>query len=67
MIIKWLIDKNYKISNKDILYLTEDPPDDAVHFAFDNDVEENNTSSLSFIGTQEKPVSNFEENLSNRL
>ena len=49
--------------NKDILYLTEEPPVDEVHFAFDKDTEENQTSNLPFIGTQETPVSNFEENL----
>ena len=64
MIIKDLIDKNYKISNKDILHLTEEPPNNEVHFAFDNDLEENQTGSLPLIGTQETPVSNFEENLS---
>ena len=67
MIIKGLIDKNYKISNKDILHFTEDSPDDEVYFAFDSDLEENQTSSLPLIGTQETPVSNFEEKLSNSL
>ena len=66
MIIEGLIHKNYKISNKDILHLTEKPADDEVHFAFDNDLEENQTSSLTFIGTLETQVSNFEEKLSNR-
>ena len=65
MIIKGLIDKNYKILNKDILHVTEKPPDDEVYFAFVNNLEENKTSSLPFIGTQETPVSNFEESLSN--
>ena len=51
MIIKGLTDKNYKISNKDILHVTEEPPDE-VHFAFDNDLEENQTSSLPLIGTR---------------
>ena len=32
---------------------------------FDNDTEENQTSNLPFIGTQETPVSKFEKNLSN--
>ena len=67
MIIKGLIDKNYKISNKDILHLTEEPPNDEVHFAFDNDLEENQASSRSLTGSQETAVSNFEENLSNSL
>ena len=66
MITKGLIYKNYKISNKDILHLIEESPDDEIYFAFDNDLEENQTSSLLFIDTQETPVSNFEENLSNR-
>ena len=52
--------------NKDILHLTEEPPENEVHFAFDNDLNENQASSLPFIGTQETPVSNFEGNLSNR-
>ena len=43
-----------KFLNKDILYLTEE---------LDKDTEENQTSNLPFIGTQETPVSNFEENL----
>ena len=63
MIIKGLIDENYKVLNKDILHLTEEPPVDEVHFAFDNDTEENQTSNIPFIGTQETP---FEENLRNR-
>ena len=66
MIIKDLIDKNYKVLNKDILHLTEEPPANEVHFAFDNDTEENQTSNIPFIGTQETPFSNFEENLRNR-
>ena len=66
MIIKGLIDENYKVSNKNILHLTEEPPVDEVHFAFDDDIEENQISSLLFTGTQETPVSNSEENLSNR-
>ena len=66
MIIKGLIYENYKISHKAISHLTEEPPDDEVHFAFDNDLEENQTSSLPFICTQETPVSNSEENLINR-
>ena len=66
MIIKGLIDENYKVLNKDILHLTEEPPVDEVHFAFDNDTEENQTSNIPFIGTQETPFSNFEENLRNR-
>ena len=66
MITKGLIYKNYKISNKDILHLIEESPDDEIYFVFDNDLEENQTSSLPFIDTQETPVSNFEENLSNR-
>ena len=65
MIIKGLIDENYKVLNKDILHLTEEPPVDEVHFAFDNDTEENQTSNIPFIGTQETPFSNFEENLRN--
>ena len=67
IIIKGLTDKNYKISNKDILHLTEEPPNNEVHFAFDNDLEENQASSLSPAGSQETAVSNFEENLSNSL
>ena len=66
MIFKGLIDNNYNILNKYILQLTEEPPDDEVHFAFDNDLEENQTGSFPFIGTQENPVSNFKENLSNQ-
>ena len=46
MIIKGLIDENYKVLNKDILHLTEEPPVDEVHFAFDNDTEENQTSNI---------------------
>ena len=65
MIIKGLIDENYKVLNKDILHLTEEPPVDEVHFAFDNDTEENQTSNIPFIGTQETSFSNFEENLRN--
>ena len=61
MIIKGLIDENYKVTNKDILNLTEEPRVDEVHFAFDNDTEENQTGNLPLIGTQETPVSNFEE------
>ena len=48
------------------MHLTEEPPVDEVHFAFDNDTEENQTSNIPFIGTQETPFSNFEENLRNR-
>ena len=66
MIIKGLIDENYKVFNKDILHLTEEPPVDEVHFVFDNDTEENQTSNISFTDTQETPFSNFEENLRNR-
>ena len=66
MVIKGLIDENYKVFNKDILHLTEEPPVDEVHFAFNNDTEENQTSNIPFIGTQENPFSNFEENLRNR-
>ena len=49
MIIKGLIDESYKVSNKDILHLTEEPPVDEVHFAFENDTEENQTSNLPLI------------------
>ena len=66
MIIKDLIDKTYKVLNKDILHLTEEPPVDEVHFAFDNDTEENQTSNIPFVCTHETPFSNFEENLRNR-
>ena len=66
MIIKGLIDENYKVLNKYVLHLTEEPPVDEVHFAFDNDTEENQTSTIPFIGTQETPFSNFEKNLRNR-
>ena len=66
MIIKGLIDENYKVLNKDILHLTEEPLVDEVHFAFDNDTEENLTSNIPFLGTQKAPFSNFEENLRNR-
>ena len=66
MIIKGLIDENYKVLNKDILHLTEEPPVDEVHFAFDNDTEENQTSNVPFTGTQKTPFSNFEKNLRNR-
>ena len=66
MVIKGLIDENYKVTNKDILNLTEELPVDEVHFAFDNDTEENQTSNLPLIGTQEISVNNFEENLRNR-
>ena len=45
--------------------LTEETPVDEVHFAFDNDTEENKTGNLPLIGTQETPVCNFEENLRN--
>ena len=45
------------------MHLTEEPPVDEVHFAFDNDAEENQTSNIPFTDTQETPVSNFEENL----
>ena len=45
IIIKGLTDKNYKILNKNILHLTEEPPDDEVNFAFDDYLEENKTSS----------------------
>ena len=48
------------------MHLTEEPPVDEVHFAFDNDTEENQTSNIPFIGTQETPFSNFEENLISR-
>lgn len=51
----------------DILHLTEESPDHEVHFTLDNDLAENQTSSLPLNGTQETPVSNFEENLSNSL
>ena len=66
MIIKGLIDENDKVLNKDILYLTEEPPVDEVHFAFDNDTEENQTSNIPVTGTQETPFSNFEESPRNR-
>ena len=66
MIIKGLIDESYEVTNKDILNLTEEPPVDEVHFTFDNDTEENQTGNLPLTGTQETPVSNFEENLRNR-
>ena len=66
MIIKGLTDENYKILNQDILHLTEEPPVDGVHFAFDNDTEENQTSNLPLTGTEETPVNNFEDNLGNR-
>ena len=46
--------------------LTEEPPVDEVHFAFDNDTEENQTGNFPLIGTQEISVNNFEENLRNR-
>ena len=65
MIIKVLTDKNYKVLNNDILHLTEEPLVDEVHFAFDNDTEENETSNIPVIGTQETLFSNFEENLGN--
>ena len=41
MIIKVLTDKNYKVLNNAILHLTEEPLVDEIHFAFDNDTEEN--------------------------
>ena len=49
MIIKGLIDESCKVSNKDMLHLTEEPPVDEVHFAFENDTEENQTSNLPLI------------------
>ena len=50
MIIKGLIDENYKVLNKDILHLTEEPPVNEVHFTFDNDAEENQTCNIPFNG-----------------
>ena len=38
-----------KFRNKDILHLTEEPPVDEVHFAFEDDTEENETSNLPLI------------------
>ena len=32
-----------------MLHLTEEPPVDEVHFAFENDTEENQTSNLPLI------------------
>ena len=55
MIIKGLTDENYKVLNKNILHLTEEPLVNEVHFAFDNDTEENQTSNIPFHGTQETP------------
>ena len=66
MIIKDLIDENYKVLNKDILHLTEEPLADEVNFAFDDDTGENQTSNIPFNGTRETPFSNFEEKLRNR-
>ena len=63
MIIKGLTDENYKVLNKNILHLTEESLVNEVHFAFDNDTEENQTSNIPFHGTQETP---FEENLRNQ-
>ena len=54
MIIKGLIDENYKLLNKDILHLTEEPPVNEVHFAFDNETEKNQASNLPLIGTLKK-------------
>ena len=48
------------------MHLTEEPLVEEVHFAFENNTEENQTSNIPFIGTQETPFSNFEENLRNR-
>ena len=59
MVIKGLIDENYKVTNKDILNLTEEPPVDEVHFAFDNDTEEYQTGNLPLIGAQETPERNL--------
>ena len=55
MIIKGLTDENYKVLNKNILHLTEEPLVNEVHFAFDNDTEENQTSNIPFHDTQETP------------
>ena len=46
--------------------LTEELVVDEVHFVFENDTEENQTSNLPLIGTEETPVSKFEENLRNQ-
>ena len=49
MIIKGLTDENCKVSNKNTLHLTEKPVVDEVHFAFNNDHEENQTSNFSLV------------------
>ena len=48
------------------MHLAEEPLVNEVHFAFDNDTEENQTGNIPFIGTQETTFTNFEENLRNR-
>ena len=49
------------------MHLAEEPQANKVHFAFDNDTEEDQTGNIPFIGTQETPFTNFEENLRNRF
>ena len=53
MVIKGLIYNNYKSLNKDILRSAKETPSDKVLFTYNNGVEENHNSSLSFIAPEE--------------
>ena len=72
MIIKGLIDDNYKIFNKHILNSVQVPSDNEVLSTHDNCLEENMLSSLvslvvSFSGSAQTPDINFGENRNDTL
>ena len=69
MIIKGLIDQNYKILDRDRLHLDKVPSSDKVNFAVPNEngdnIEINLQEDLQFINPQETPLTKSQVSLNN--
>ena len=69
MLIKGLIDQNYKILHGDGLLLENVPSPDKVNFTFPNEngdnTEENLDKDLPFINTQETPLTKYQVSFNN--
>ena len=67
MLIKGLLDANFKILNNNSLNTIDIPSQDDVHFTYDQSTVENQNVSLPFVGTQDTPKSDLKENTNNSI
>lgn len=67
MIIKGLLDSNFKILKNNPLYTIGESLLDDIHFSYDQSTIENQNDTVAFIGTQDTPKNDLEENPNNSM